>query len=209
LNYDTAKNIAVACKKINAKMIFVSSSYVFDGEKGNYSECDEPNALNKYAISKIKAEKKVLELENSIVIRLEPIYGYDEIENQLRVGTNYFEGDMVNGYTDLLRSPVYINDIPIIIQGLINSNQSGIFNIAGPTKLRWLDFLKKLSSIINAENKVKIVDNSNWILKPPQDSSLDISKIKTLGFTTTSFDNSISDLKKNIALMSSYQTKRL
>jgi len=42
LNYDTANNIAKTCKKINVKLIFISSSYVFDGEKGNYTETDVP-----------------------------------------------------------------------------------------------------------------------------------------------------------------------
>ena len=71
LNYDTAKNIANICKNINAKMIFISSSYVFDGEKGNYTEFDIPNSKTKYAISKILAEKQILKLKNSIIIRAE------------------------------------------------------------------------------------------------------------------------------------------
>jgi len=198
LNYDTARNISKTCEKINAKMIFISSSYVFDGKKGNYSETDIPNSTNKYARSKILAEKKVLELKKSIVIRTEPLYGFHKEKNQIKAGTNTFESDVKNGYPYILRSPVFIDDVPKVIFCLIEKYQDGIFHIAGPNKMKWLDFLKRLASIINAEDKVIVVDNSNWILKPPHDSSLDISKIASLGIKTTSLDSALIELKRNV-----------
>ena len=194
LNYDTANNIANICRKINSKLIFISSSYVFNGEKGNYNEVDITNSTNKYAISKIRAEKMVLRLKDSIVIRIEPLYGYDVNESKLKVGTNNFEKDILIGYPNIVRNPVYINDISIIIERLIKRKQKGIFHIAGPRKLKWIDFIKNLASVINAEDKITIVDNSSWILKPPQDSSLDISKINSLGIMTTSFENALNEL---------------
>jgi len=196
LNFQSAEYIAQACKAIKAKMIFISSSYIFDGEKGEYTELDKPNSLNKYAESKIDAEKKVLELDNSIVIRSEPMYGYDKTKKQIVFGTNTFEVDVKVGFPDILRKPLFVDDIPPIIDFLIRKKQSGIFNIAGPTKLRWLEFLVDLAHLTNARNKIKIVDNSDWILKPPYDSSLNTSKIASLGIKTTSFKAALKELKK-------------
>ena len=196
LNFESAKYIAEACKKIDAKMIFISSSYIFDGEKGNYLETDIPNSLNKYALSKIDAEKKVLELDRAIVIRSEPMYGFDKGKKQIIFGTNTFEVDVKIGFPNILRKPIFIDDVPPIIFSLVEKNQSGIFNIAGPTKLRWLDFLTDLSMLVNAQNKIKIVDNSNWILKPPYDSSLNTSKIASIGIETTDFKIALKELTK-------------
>ena len=196
LNYDTAKNIAEVCKIINAKMIFISSSYVFNGEAGNYSETDIPNSTHEYGRSKVLAEKKVLELEGAIVIRAEPLYGYNEETSQITVGTNTFEDDAKVGYPDLLRRPVFVNDIPEIIFKLIEKNQSGIFHIASNKKIKWLDFLTTVALIIGAEEKVIIVDNSDWILKPPHDSSLDTSRITSLGIATTSFEVALNTLRE-------------
>ena len=196
LNFDSAKYIAEACKKIDAKMIFISSSYIFDGEKGNYLETDTPNALNKYALSKIDAEKKVLELDGAIVIRSEPMYGFDKGKKQIIFGTNTFEVDVKIGFPNILRKPIFIDDVPPIIFSLVEKNQSGIFNIAGPTKLKWLDFLIDLSKLVNAQNKIKIVDNSAWILKPPYDSSLNTSKITSIGIETTDFMIALKELNK-------------
>ena len=196
LNFESAKYIAEACKKIDAKMIFISSSYIFDGEKGNYLETDTPNSLNKYALSKIDAEKKVLELDSAIVIRSEPMYGFDKGKKQIIFGTNTFEVDVKIGFPNILRKPIFIDDVPRIIFSLVEKNQSGIFNIAGPTKLKWLDFLIDLSMLVNAQNKIKIVDNSGWILKPPYDSSLNTSKITSIGIETTDFKIALKELKK-------------
>ena len=196
LNFESAKYIAEACKKIDAKMIFISSSYIFDGEKGDYLETDIPNSLNKYALSKIDAEKKVLELDGAIVIRSEPMYGFDKGKKQIIFGTNTFEVDVKIGFPNILRKPIFIDDVPPIIFSLVEKNQSGIFNIAGPTKLKWLDFLIDLSMLVNAQNKIKIVDNSAWILKPPYDSSLNTSKITSIGIETTDFKIALKELKK-------------
>ena len=155
LNFESAKYIAEACKKIDAKMIFISSSYVFDGEKGEYLETDIPNSLNNYAVSKIDAEKKVLELDRAIVIRSEPMYGFDKGKKQIIFGTNTFEVDVKIGFPNILRKPIFIDDVPPIIFSLVEKNQSGIFNIAGPTKLRWLDFLTDLSMLVNARQQNK------------------------------------------------------
>lgn len=195
LNYNTAANIAEACRIINAKMIFISSSYVFNGEKGNYTEIDIPNSTHEYGKSKVRAENKVLKLNNSIVIRTEPLYGFNQEKGQITVGTNTFQDYAKVGYPDLLRCPVFVDDVPKIIFDLINKKQCGIFNIASIKKITWLRFLTNIASIISAEDKVIIVDNSDWILRPPHDSSLNISKITSLGISTTSFDNALNSLR--------------
>ncbi len=68
-------------------------------------------------------------------------------------------------------------------------------NVAGQDKVKWIVFLKRLSLITNSEDKVKIVDNSNWLLKPPHDSSLDTSKIDSLGIKTTSLEIALKELR--------------
>ena len=198
INYDTAINIVKLCEKINAQMIFISSSYVFDGQKGNYSETDLTNATNEYARLKILGEKMVLKLKKSIVIRAEPMYGFDKQENQLKAGTNTFENDVKTGYSDIIRNPVFINDIPKIILNLIQNNQKGIFHIAGPNKMKWSEFLIKLASLINAEDKIISIDISNWVLKPPHDSSLNTLKIASLGIKTTPFEIALKELGREI-----------
>ncbi len=196
LNYDAAVNILNACNCISAKMIFISSSYVFNGDKGNYLEEDVPNASSHYSMLKIAAENEVLKNKKSIVIRSEPMYGYDELRKTLIIGTNSFEGHFEIAYPELLRCPVFINDLPRIIYGLIIKEECGIFNVAGKDKLRWIDFVSKLDMLKNKYSRIRIVDASNWKLEPPHDTTLDITKINKIGMNTTSFADALDKLRK-------------
>jgi dTDP-4-dehydrorhamnose reductase len=198
LNYITAVNISEVCNKINSKLIFISSSYIFDGIKGNYTENDIGKETNKYATSKIRAEKKVLEIEGTMVLRLECMYGYDEGEKRVRVGTNTFKNEMNIGYSDILRAPIFVDDVAQIVLQLIQNNQSGIFNLAGEFKITWLDFLNKLAALENAEKQLKVVDNSDWIIVPPHDTSLNIKKIISLGLRPTKFDSALEKIRLQI-----------
>jgi dTDP-4-dehydrorhamnose reductase len=191
LNYKTTKNISDVCKKLRKKFIFISSSYVFDGKKGDYSELDVPNSRTSYAQSKIKAERAVLEIENSIVLRLELLYGIDDLTKKIKIGTNSVERGFVIGYPNLLRRPVFVDDIPVIIEALISRNAVGIFHVAGPEKVSWLYFVTEIAKKFNVEDKVKMVEKSSWSMEPPHDSSLTTCKINSLGIKTTYFEDAL------------------
>jgi len=195
LNFETAKNIADACRKISAKMVFISSSYVFDGRKGDYSEKDTPNPLSEYAKNKLLAEKEVLKLKDSIVLRVDLMYGL--YNGGLRAGTKDIgKKEIEIGYPSQLRSPVFIEDVPKGIEDLILKKQKGIFHMAGPNKIRMLDFFEDLIKISSHKPSLKIIDSSNFIVKSPENSTLNVSKINKLGIKTTSFKDSLLKIKR-------------
>lgn len=198
LNHLTAKNIADICKKINAQMIFISSSYVFDGKKGNYTETDPVFPTNEYAKTKIRAENEVLSLPNSMVIRVDLMYGVEN--NQIKCGAMTIDGKKIEvGYPNQIRSPIFIDDIPFIIFKLIQENKTGIFHIAQQDKIKMLDFLKELVKVSNLNEEIKIVDSSNWIVKSPENSSLNPSKINLLGLKATPLKESLIKIKEEIS----------
>lgn len=63
-------NIVKLCMKHNIKLIYISTDYVFDGEKGNYKELDAVSPVNKYAWSKLGGEAAIRMYDNSLIIRL-------------------------------------------------------------------------------------------------------------------------------------------
>lgn len=196
LNYLTAKNIAETCKRNNLLMVFISSSYVFDGEFGNYKEEEIPSSKNEYAQAKIMAEKEVSQLQNYLIIRFDILYGLEN--NKIKFGTRIFDKIVEIGFPEQMRSPVFIDDVPRIINELINKKQKGVFHIAGPDKISSLEFVKKLSLLENPIPEIKIVDSCNWILKSPKNSTLNISKINSLGIKITSIDDALNILKKEL-----------
>ena len=200
INYLTAKNIGEVCKKENIPVTFISSSYIFDGSRGNYSEKDTPNPKNQYGKTKIMAEKEILKLKNSIVIRTDMLYGYNGGNNDKNFLKALFEGGVVNiRNPSQVRSPTFIEDIAPAILKLWDKRKYGIFNIAGPEKMTKYDFFKNISNRINKDIKFILEEESPERSRiVPHDTSLDISQIKELGIKMHNLEESVKILRKQM-----------
>lgn len=197
INYLTAKNIYRMCKKRNIFLVFISSSYVFDGETGNYSEESSSFSKSQYAKYKIKAEKTVSKLSNYLILRFDILYGLDNCK--VKFGTKTFDNKIEIGFPEQMRSPLFIEDAPRIISKLIEKRQKGIFHVAGPDKISSLDFIKKLSPLENPSPVIEIVDGSSWVLPSPKNSTLNISKLNSLKIKTNSIDESLKIINSKIS----------
>lgn len=198
LNYDVAINIANSCLISHSKLIYLSSSYVFSGNRGNYDENDLPDSVSKYAITKVRSENQILNIGNSIVLRLEPVYGCDVVTKRLRVGTNYIDKGLYLIDAPIIRKPIWLEDIPKIIFKLINNNKCGIFHIAGEEELEWSKFVMRLAGLINKEDMIVTLEKSNWLMEPPYNTSLNTKKIESLGVVRTSIDASFQIMDRKI-----------
>jgi len=77
VNVEGTRNVAEACDEASAKLIHISTDYVFDGEKGNYKEQDKPNTVNYYGITKLEGENQVIShCKNYAILRTSVIYGW-------------------------------------------------------------------------------------------------------------------------------------
>src|SRR4030042_3752464 len=124
LNYLTAKNISEVCKEIGAIFTFISSSYVFDGIKGNYNEEDKTTPINEYARTKIMAEKEISKNPNSIILRVDIMYGYNGIGEGNGIFDQILSGNEIKLRNSLqVRQPLFVEDVPRILYELIKKNQ--------------------------------------------------------------------------------------
>ena len=87
INVEGVKNVADACRAVNARLVYTSTYFVFDGKKLVYSENDKPNPLNYYSVTKMEAEKIAASLPDSLIVRLTNVFslGYDEYNVAERV----------------------------------------------------------------------------------------------------------------------------
>ncbi|MFC1710676.1 SDR family oxidoreductase [Nanoarchaeota archaeon] len=200
LIYLTAKNIADACREIGSIMIFISSTYTFDGEKGDYKEEDVQKPLNIYGVQKIKAEKEVLKLKNSIVFRIDIMYGYNGKNKPNGAFDRILSGKMMGERSpNQLRQPLFVEDVGRVIIRLVEKDQSGIFNLAGLDKITNIDFYKKLEKLVREESKIKVIRDENMLVKSPHNATLDISKLEKLGIRTHSLDQALEIMKTQIS----------
>ena len=117
LNIIGTSNITKVCSELNIKLIFISTSYVYPGDKGNYSENDPIRPINNYGLSKMGGEAAVQMYKNSLIIR-----------------ASMTEKPFIhkNAFFDFITNFIYHEDIAKIILKTID--QKGIINIGGKSQ---------------------------------------------------------------------------
>jgi dTDP-4-dehydrorhamnose reductase len=168
VNAEGMKHVALGALRCGAKVVYLSTDYVFDGEKKEpYEEEDSPHPLSVYGRSKLKGEQYVQELmEDSLIIRSQWLYG--------RHGKNFVssilrearEKRVVSIVDDQTGSPTYTVDLATAISALIQRRARGIFHVANSDSCTWFAFgqaILKLSGMM----EVKVIPISTKELGRP------------------------------------------
>lgn len=206
INVIGTKNIIESCQKLNSKFVYISTDYVFDGEKGLYDENDKPNPLNYYGYTKLLGEKIVLDYKNSIVIRttfygLNPKGNKGGIENLIIKIKN---GNKIYASYNTFNSIISINKISELIYEIVEKNFTGIIHIGIDGKISRYDFLLKLSKFFDLDpNLILKIDHDSYYqnkpAKRPKDVSLNINKLKSLlNLKTLNIEEDLIYFKNNI-----------
>lgn len=205
INVLGVKNIVLACKKFNRKLIFISTDFVFDGKNGPYNE-DETIGKNLkdiswYGITKIEGEKFIQKnLKDAIILRIAyPFRGRFEAKDDIlkRVLKLAFEKKLYPMFADQKITPTFIDDLPQAFKTIIKKEGSGTFHVTSPKITTQYELAKKLLSIFGLKNvkveKGSLVDflKSGKRTPRPINGGLKNSKIIKLGFTPTDWDEGI------------------
>ena len=185
INVEGTKHIAEIAQKINAKFIYISTDYVFDGDKEMYKEDDPTNPVDFYGETKLEGEKVVKDLGNYLIARPSVLYGWNPIKVNFVtwVMQELKKGKGINIVKDQFNTPTLADNLAELILELIERDETGIFHISGSERINRYDFAIKIAEIFNLnKDLIKPItsDQLNWIAKRPLDSSLDTSKISRI-----------------------------
>lgn len=188
-----ARNIAVAAQEHGAKLIHISTDYVFGGEEEPhttpYTEFDTPIPLNTYGKSKLAGEKLVRHLcSRHLIIRSSGLFGVagasgkggNFVETMLRLAHERDELTVVN---DQVFSPTYAKDLARKIAQLINTEYYGIFHITNKGGCSWFWFTEEIMKLAGAGVKLIPVTSDQYPTpaKRPHFSALDNYHLRLLG----------------------------
>ena len=199
VNAEGTKHVALTAYRCRAKMVYLSTDYVFDGNKREpYLESDSPHPLNVYGRSKWKGEQYVQELvKDPLIVRTQWLFG--------RYGKNFVtsilrqagEKRILSIVNDQIGSPTYTVDLAKAISALIQFDASGIFHVANSDLCTWCTFgqaILKLSGM----DKVRVIPISSKELgRPairPSYSVLNCQKLKKkTGLTLRSWSEALKE----------------
>lgn len=190
INVMGPENIAKTAEKINAKLIHISTDYVFDGSKEtSYNEEDKVNPLSVYGKTKLEGEIKILENnKKSIILRTAWLYGQHG-KNFVFTMLNLMKTkEEIGVVSDQWGAPTWTKNIAEFIFLIIKKDTDayGIYNASGEGKTNWYEFAKMIreiayqKKIINKKIKINPLKTSEYPAKAirPRYSILDKSKIK-------------------------------
>jgi len=186
-NADATKHLSRASAKTNSHLTYVSTDYVFDGEKGLYSEEDKPNPISYYGYTKLKGEEFVKEHATQwCIARASVIYGWSQTQ-KLNFATwlihSLTQGKEVKVLTDQYVSPTLNTNLAQMLLDISERKVTGILHTAGATRASRHEFALKLAQVFNLDTKMikpANADEMSWRAQRPKDSSLNVSKANAI-----------------------------
>ena len=158
VNVDGARQVAQLCNQHHARLVFLSSEYVFRGDRGNYQEDDTPNPNTHYGRTKWQAELAVAyEASMWSIARTSLVYGWPltgrqnlatAIVNRLKNGETY-EGD-----TGTYRTPIYVEYLTEGIMQLVANYHPGISHLAGADWMNMYQFGRAVAGAFDLDNRL-------------------------------------------------------
>jgi dTDP-4-dehydrorhamnose reductase len=187
VNVEGTKNIADSAKTAGSFLIYISTDYIFSGEKGSYKETDKPDPINYYGLTKLKAEEIVRAQKEYFIARPSVIYGSTPAAGKVNFALWLIEtlqkGERVKIVTDQWNTPTLNTNLAEMTLEVIEHRLTGIYHMCGATRVSRLEFSEQIADVFDLnKGLIDKVSSSQftWPAKRPMDSSLDTSKAQKI-----------------------------
>ena len=178
VNVDGTENIAVACEKLRAKMLYVSTDYVYGGDGEAPFETDSPtNPKNVYGVTKLEGEKAVMKyIDKFFIVRTSWVFGINGnnfVKTMLRLGD---EKESLNVVCDQVGSPTYTPDLARLICDLIVTEKYGIYHGTNESFCSWAEFAAEIMKLGGKKTVINPVSSSEYPTKAERPHNSRLSK---------------------------------
>jgi dTDP-4-dehydrorhamnose reductase len=199
INTTSVKYLLEAAANLKAHFVFLSTDFVFDGEKGMYTEDDIPSPVNYYGETKLLAEEFVKQYPfDSSIIRTSLVYGIaTNKDNILTMAAKALrKGESLQIVSDQVRTPTFVGDLCKGILSVIQHRAKGIYHISGKDVLTPYEMVLTTARHLNLDEKLVIPVTQSSFTQParrPLKTGFDISKARReLGYEPVSFNEGLT-----------------
>jgi len=146
VNAEGTRNVAVACRQASLPMLYVSTDYVFDGQKPTpYGEDDRPNPLNVYGQSKLQGERYVTELlEAAWIVRTSWLFGPLGKNFVRTILQRAHRGESLRVVDDQVGAPTYTMDLAEKLEQIVVRGSPGIYHVTNRGYCSWFEFAQEI-----------------------------------------------------------------
>ena len=194
VNVEGTKNLVDASIEVDAKIVYISTDYIFDGEKDlseAYTEEDTPNPKNVYGKSKLLGEEEIRRNPNHFISRISWVFGVNGnnfVKTMLKLSDRFEELKVVD---DQVGSPTYTVDLAKLLVEMGETDKFGTYNVNNEGYCSWAEFAKYIMESNGKETKITPVTTEEYyagkdmskIADRPKNSKLDKTKLEEAGFS--------------------------
>lgn len=193
VNVEGTRNLALAAKEVDAKFVYISTDYVFNGEGIEPWQPDDKNyaPINVYGQSKLDGELEVSQiLDKYFIVRIAWVFGRNGknfIKTMIEVGKKH---SVVKVVDDQIGTPTYTVDLARLLVDMIETDKYGYYHATNEGGyISWADFAEEIYKQAGMDTRVERVTTSKYeeiagktVAKRPFNSKLDKSKLVANGF---------------------------
>lgn len=186
VNTEGPRNIAAACKEIGAKMLYISTDYVFPGTGERFYEPEDPtDPLGAYGETKLGGELAVKELlDRFFIVRISWVFGKNGnnfVKTMLRLAETKSEISVV---CDQIGSPTYTADLAPLLCDMIATDKYGVYHATNEGVCSWAEFAQEIFRLAGKSVKVNPILTSEYPTKAarPLNSRMSKDKLEEMGF---------------------------
>ena len=181
INVLGTKYVAEACKEINAKMVYISTDYVFDGEGDKpFEVTDKPNPINYYGHTKYEGELEVEKsLDKYFIVRISWVFGSNGsnfIKTMLRIGK---ERNEISVVADQIGSPTYTYDLAELIVEMVKTDKYGVYHATNEGYCSWYEFACEIFKQAGIDVKVNPIKTEEYPTRAKRPKNSRLSKVYT------------------------------
>lgn len=203
VNVKGTEYLAKIAKELDAKFVYFSTDYVFEGTgEVEYKENDKTSPNNQYGITKLQGEEAVIKLlKKYFICRISWVFGENGnnfIKTMLKLAKTKDKLTVVN---DQVGSPTYCKDVAKLVCEMINTTKYGIYHVTNEGFCSWYEFACEIFKQANVDIKVEPVDSTAFPVKAqrPKNSRMSKDKLEQSGFERLpTWQNALSRFLKNI-----------
>jgi dTDP-4-dehydrorhamnose reductase len=211
--------IASLCNNLGSRLIHVSTDFVFDGEKGNYSESDIPNPQSVYAKSKLEGEVQAKKTASYSILRPSVVYGWTPLEIQGSISSSgkpmnfalwalskMNKSEELKVVNDQYTSPTLADVLAAIALRVAVKETNDLYHVSGTSCMSRYQFTRKIAATMGYSPDIIQAIESKSIAqaaKRPMNSCLNCEKLQNeLNYKLLNIDQSLAVMRSQIEMES-------
>lgn len=206
VNVEGVRNLINSARRVDAKLIHISTDYIFDGKDGPYTEDALPNPINYYGKTKLASENEIkIGGIRFVILRTNVLYGIAKNTKSnfaLWLYQKLSSREKIKVVTDQVGNPTYVDDLAFAILKIIELDKEGIYNIGGKDFVDRYTFAVKLAEIFGFSKElitpIKTSELNQVARRPLRSGLITLKAEMELGFRPYGIEEGIYEFKAKL-----------